>query len=199
MLARILLGTDEKQRFHRALLLAAVLVGLGLRVFNYAVRPPSLWQDEAYWAIKAIKTQAIDAQIRPLGFMLVTQLLLHTFKAAAWVYRILPFAGAMVSMLLAPYVALRLFRGAWTQLLSVTLLALSPVLLEMAVEFKHYGTEVGVYVGLLAALLYHREKRTLWSFCGLLGLAWFSFFFSITVIFFYPALFGVLLWDAWGS
>jgi hypothetical protein len=50
---------------------------------------------------------------------------------------------------------------------------------------------------LLAALLHHREKGTVQSFIGLLALAWASFFFSITVIFFYPALFGILLWDAW--
>lgn len=197
MLARLLLGTDPKQRPLRLALLGVALLGIGLRVFNYAVRPPSLWQDEAYWAIKAVKTEAIRAQIRPLGFMLVTQLLLRVLHAAAWVYRLLPFISSLVAMSLAPYVALRLFRSSAARLLSVLLLALSPVALEMAVEFKHYGVEVGVYVGLLAVLLRHREKRTLASLLLLLGVAWVSFFFSITVIFFYPAVFGWLLLTSW--
>jgi hypothetical protein len=172
-------------------------LGLGLRIFNYAVRPASLWQDEAYWAVKAIKTAAIDAQIRPLGFMLVTQFLLRLFGAASMVFRVLPFVGSFASMVLAPYVALRLFRSPWTQLLTVLLLAVNPVALEMAAEFKHYGTEVGVYVVVLAALLHYRERGTPFTLGLLLGVAWLSFFFSITVIFVYPALFSIVAWDEW--
>lgn len=193
MLKSLLLGTDDQQRPQRWLLLACALLGLGLRVFNFAIVPPSLWQDEAYWAIKAVRTAAIDAQIRPLGFMLSTQLLLRTFEVAAWVYRLLPFAGSLLSMALAPYVALRLFKSGWARALAVLLLALSPVALEMAVEFKHYGVEVGVYVGVLSALLAYRERPTLRRLALLLGVAWASFFFSLTIIFLYPALFGWLL------
>jgi hypothetical protein len=196
MLARFLLGSEPGQRWVRAALLGAALLGVGLRVFNYAVHPPSLWQDEAYWAIKAIKTAAIDAQIRPLGFMLLTQALLRGIYAAGWVYRLMPFAFSLVSMVLAPYVARRLFRGSGTQVLSVLLLALSPVALEMAVEFKHYGVEVGVYVAVLAALLNHVETRSRKSLATLLAVSWVGFFFSLTIIFLYPAVFGVLLWQA---
>ncbi|RYZ03127.1 MAG: hypothetical protein EOO73_28885 [Myxococcales bacterium] len=193
MLKSFFLGPDDEQRPQRWLLLACVLVGLGLRVFNFAIAPPSLWQDEAYWAVKAVKTAAIDAQIRPLGFMLVTQLLLRTLQVAGWVYRLLPFAGSLLSMGLAPYVALRLFKSGWVRALSVLLLALSPVALEMAVEFKHYGVEVGVYVGILAALLFYRDRPSWSRLALLLGAAWASFFFSLTIIFFYPAVFGWLL------
>jgi len=77
---------------------------------------------------------------------------------------------------------LRLFRSQWVQLFSLLLLALNPVMLEMAVEFKHYGTEVGVYSILLAALLHHRETRSRASLALLLVLAWLGFFFSITII-----------------
>jgi hypothetical protein len=194
MLKTLLLGSDEEQQAQRWLLLVCALLGLGLRVFNFAISPPSLWQDEAYWAIKAVKTAAIDAQIRPLGFMLTTQLLLRTFEVAGWVYRLLPFTGSLLSMGLAPYVALRLFKSGWARGLAVLLLALSPVALEMAVEFKHYGVEVGVYVGVLAALFSYRERPSWARLAVLLGVAWASFFFSLTVIFFYPALFGWVLW-----
>lgn len=194
---RLLVGNDDGQRVTRCLLLLATAFGLGLRIYNFVVRPPTLWQDEAYWAVKTLQTAAIDAQIRPLGFMLTTQLLLHLLGAAAWVYRLLPFVGSLVSMVLAPYVALRLLRSHWSQLLAVTLLAVSPIALEMAVEFKHYGTEVGVYVALLAAVLSYREKRSWTRLLFLLALAWVAFFFSITVIFAYPALFGFLGWQLW--
>jgi hypothetical protein len=196
MLARLLFGCDPQERWRRMALLCAMLVGIGLRFYNYAIRPPSLWQDEAYWAMKVLRTEAIEAQIRPLGFMLVTQGLVHSLSVAAWVYRLLPFIASLVAMLLAPYVAVRLFRSVWAQVFSVLLLAVSPVLLEMAVEFKHYGCEVGVYVAVLAAFLNHRERQTFRSLALLLGLGWFSFFFSITVIFLYPVVFGTLLWDA---
>ncbi len=195
MLARLLLGTDPKQRAFRVALLVVTLLGLGLRLFNFALRPPSLWQDEAYWAVNTLKFAAVDAQIRPLGFMLTTQALLHVLGPAAWVYRLLPFLGSVVSMALMPYVALRLFNSPWSRLLAVLLLAVSPVALEMAAEFKHYGVEVGVYVGLLAALLNYRERRSRLSLALLLGVAWLSFFYSITVIFVYPAVFGLLVWE----
>jgi hypothetical protein len=181
----------------RAAIWCVTLLGLGIRIFNYWLHPASLWQDEAYWAVKALTTRAIDAQIRPLGFMLVTQGALRVFGAAAWAFRLLPFLGSLVSMGLAPYVVSRLFRAYWAQLLAVLLLALNPVAIEMAVEFKHYGTEIGVYVALLAVLLRHLEKRSLGSLLLLLGVAWGSFFFSLTVIFSYPVLFAFLIWDAW--
>jgi hypothetical protein len=198
-LAGLILGNDQQQRGFRVALLLCTLLGLGLRVFDYAIRPNSLWQDEAYWAVKALKTAAIDAQIRPLGFMLVTQLMLRLFGAAEWVYRLLPFIGSLVSMALMPYVARRLFRSPWTQLLAVLLLAVNPVALEMAAEFKHYGTEIGVYVAVLAALLHYLERRTARALGVLLVSAWLSFLLSITVIFTYPALFAIVGWDAWQS
>jgi len=190
-------GEPSRPRWLTIAIGLVALLGLWIRIANYLVHPASLWQDEAYWAVKALTTRAIDAQIRPLGFMLVTQAALKLFGAAAWAFRLLPFLGALVSMSLAPYVASRLFRAYWAQLLAVLLLALNPVAIEMAAEFKHYGTEIGVYVGLLAVLLRHLEKRSLGSLLLLLGVAWGSFFFSLTVIFSYPALFAFLAWDAW--
>lgn len=177
----------------------ATAFGLVLRFYLFAVHPPTLWQDEAYWAVRSLNMQAIDAQIRPLGFMLLTQGLLRVLGAAAWVYRLMPFLASLLSMALAPYVAERLFERRWTQLLAVLLLATNPVLLEMSAEFKHYGTEIGAYVAVLAAWLSFKERGTLRSFALLLGTAWFSFFFSITIIFSYPALFATLAWQAFRS
>lgn len=174
----------------------AALLGLGIRVNNYWLHAPTLWQDEAYWAVKTLTTRAIDAQIRPFGFMLVTQAALRVFGPAGWVFRILPFMGSLLSMILAPYVAVRVLRVYWSQLLAVLLLALSPVAIEMAVEFKHYGTEVGVYIAVLAVLFNYVEKRSLSSLLLLLGVAWLSFFLSLTVIFTYPVLFAYLAWDS---
>ena len=179
-------------KWSRVALWCAVLFGVAIRVRNYWWHPPTLWQDEAYWAVKTLTTAAIDAQIRPLGFMLVTQGALRLFGAAGWVFRMLPFLGSLLSLGLAPYVAARIFRVYWSQLLFVLLLALSPVAIEMAAEFKHYGTEVGVYVAVLAAVLHYLEKRSLFSLLLLLGVAWCSFFLSLTVIFTYPAVFGFL-------
>jgi hypothetical protein len=176
--------------------IVVTMVGLGLRLTNYWLRPPTLWQDEAYWAVKTLTTAAIDAQIRPLGFMLLTQGALKLFGAAAQVFRILPFLGSIASMLLLPYVVTRLFRSGWCRVVAAALFATNPVLLEMAVEFKHYGAEVGVYMVLLAAALRHFERPTLGSLFGLLAAAWIGFFLSITLIFTYPVLFAFLGFQA---
>jgi hypothetical protein len=105
----------------------------------------------------------------------------------------------MAGLLASPYAARRLFSSNVTRFVVVLLLALHPAALTMSVEFKQYGVELGVFVLLLAAFLGYREQPSTKRLLLLLALAWSGFFFSIIIIFLYPALFGVLLWDAFKS
>ena len=112
------------------------------------------------------------------------------------VYRALPFFVSLAGLWLMPYVAKRLFRSPWVSLLAVVAFAIHPVAIEMSVEFKHYGVEIGLYVVLFAVYLLHRRRQTTWSLALLLGMAWLAFLFAMTAVFLYPALFGLLAWEA---
>jgi len=192
-------GATASERAFRLAVLSSLLLGLWLRVWGYLIDPPSLWLDEAYWAVKAITRSAAEAQIRPIGFMQVTSWLIQVFGPRAALYRLMPFIASLVSLFAMTYVASQLFRSRWTILVAVLLFAIHPVALEMSAEFKHYGVEIGIYTLLIAAYLYYRSVRRLWTFAALLFLAWFSFLFSLTVIFAYPALFVLLAWEAFAE
>ena len=193
---RRVFGATAAERAFRLAVLAALLLGLWLRVWGYAIDPPSFWLDEAYWAVRTITTPPADAQIRPVGFMQVTSWLVRLFGAHVAVYRLLPFAASVASLFAMPFVASQLFKSRWAILVATALFALHPVALEMSVEFKHYSVEIGIYTLLLAAYLYYRRSPSLWLFGCLLFGAWFSFLFSLTVIFAYPTLFALLGWEA---
>jgi hypothetical protein len=176
---------------------ASLLLGAGLRVWQFAIDPPTLWLDEAYWAVKAITKDLLDYQIRPVGFMQATKWLLALFGPSHWAFRSIPFLASMVALALMPYCARRLVRSPWAASLVLFLFAVSPVALEMSSEFKHYGCEIAVHVTLLAAWLRYRDLQTPRSLALVMLVAWVGFLFSITIIFAYPALFLLLAWDSW--
>lgn len=190
------IGSGAKARIFGLVILSGLLLGSWLRVRAYVVEPQTLWLDEAYWAMKTLTKAAYRAQIRPIGFMQVTQWLLSLFGPSAAVYRFLPFAASFASLWLMPYLTARLLRSRWAAAIAVVLFAVHPVAIEMSAEFKHYGSEIGVFVILLAAYLHHRSTRTTRSCILLLALAWGGFLFALTAIFLYPALFSFLAFEA---
>jgi 4-amino-4-deoxy-L-arabinose transferase-like glycosyltransferase len=190
------LGTSNEQRAFRLATLCVLALGLFLRTYQYAIHPSTMWEDEAYWAWKTLSFPVLTQAFRPPGFLLLTKGLVLALGASDFTYRALPFIASLVSLLATPYVAGQLFRSQLTRMAVLTLMATHPAALSMAVEFKHYGVEIGVLVVLLASYLRYRESPSKRSLALLLGLAWAGFFFSIIIIFVYPALFGVLVWDA---
>lgn len=191
-----MLGTSHWQRALRLAMLLSVVLGLYLRVRLYAIRPSTLWEDEAYWAWKTLTLPVLTQTFRPPGFLLITKGLVTWLGPSELTFRALPFLASLAGLLTTPYVAKRSFRSDVTRLVVVALMAVHPAALTMSVEFKQYGVELGVFVVLLAAYLHYRERPGPRSLGLLLLLAWLGFFFSIIIIFLYPALFGVLLWDA---
>lgn len=190
------LGSTTEQRALRLAMIAALGLGLFLRIYLYAIHPSTMWEDEAYWAWKTLTKPVLTQAFRPPGFLLLTKGLVTWFGASDFTFRALPFVAAIASLLATPYIASQLFRSDFTRLAVLTIMATHPAALTMSVEFKQYGVELGVLVLLLASYLRYRERPSKQSLALLLGLAWAGFFFSIIIIFVYPALFGVLLWDA---
>lgn len=190
------LGSTNGQRALKVATISALGLGLFLRVYLYAIRPSTMWEDESYWAWKTLNLPVLNQPFRPAGFLVLTKWLSNLLGPSGFTFRAIPFVASLVGLLATPYVANRLFRSELTRLAVVVVMATHPAALTLAVEFKQYGVELGVFVAILASYLHYRERPSKRSFALLLGLAWLAFFFSIIVIFLYPALFGVLLWDA---
>jgi hypothetical protein len=190
------LGSNNQERAIRLAVISALGLGLFLRVYLYAIRPSTMWEDEAYWAWKTLTLPILNQAFRPPGFLLVTKGLITWLGPSEFTFRALPFIASLASLLATPYIASRLFRSGLTRVAVVTIMATHPAALTMAVEFKQYGVELGVLVVVLAAYLRYREHPSKASLALLLGSAWLGFFFSIIIIFVYPALFAVLAWDS---
>jgi hypothetical protein len=190
------LGRWDDESTFKLLIVGLLVLGVALRFGLYFLYAPAMWEDEAYWAWKSMRRSLEDMPIRPVGFMALTKLLVGWVGASARAFRFIPFVASLVSLLLMPYVAKRLFTSALVRLVVVALLATSPLAITMAAEFKHYGVEIAVFTVLLAAFLRYRERRDLRSLVLLLLLAWGTFFLSLLVLFLYPALFATIAWDA---
>lgn len=174
----------------------ALLLGVFLRVYLYALRPSTMWEDEAYWAWKTLTLPVLTQPFRPPAFLLLTKGLITWLGPSDFTYRALPFVWSLAGLLVTPYVASQLFRSTLVRLAVVVVMATHPGALTLSVEFKHYGLEIGVLAVIFACYLRYRERPGTKSLALLLGLAWASFFFSILIMFCYPGLFGVLAWDA---
>ncbi len=189
--AKHLLAFARRQKGFKLALLSVLLIGTWLRLRGYILDPPTLWLDEAFWAMRILEKPITECKIRPVGFVYLTKWLVLALGATEPAYRALPFFASLAGLWLMPYVVGRLIRNRWVAFLAVLVFALHPVAIEMGVEFKHYGLEMGVFMALLAAYLYHRSKKTPWSLTLLVVSAWLSFMFSLAVIFLYPALFAL--------
>jgi len=194
--AKRLLAAARSNRAFQLTVLLALLLGTWLRLRGYVFDPPTLWLDEAFWAIRILEKPITQCRIRPVGFVYLTKWLVQAFGATETIYRALPCLASLSALWLMPYVAGGLMRRRWVVLLAVFLFAIHPVAIEMSVEFKHYGVEIGIFVVLLAAYVLHRRRQKAWSLALLLGLACLGVLFSFAVIFLYSALFLALAWEA---
>jgi hypothetical protein len=190
------LGSDNQQRALRLAVLATLTLGVFLRVYLYALHPSTMWEDEAYWAWKTLTLPVLTQPFRPPAFLLLTKGLITWLGPSDFTYRALPFVWSIAGLLVSPYVASQLYRSPLVRIAVVVVMATHPAALTLTVEFKHYGLEIGALTLVLASYLRYRERPSKASLAALLLLAWASFFFSILIMFCYPALFGVLAYDA---
>jgi hypothetical protein len=194
MLARLgdwwrkLCGAPLGERLYWAGLALTLLLGVFLRVNGYAGQQISLWLDEALWAPRFVNQPLLTLGIRPIGFVWLTRLLVHTFGATEIWLRFLPNVAALLSLLLMPYIAGRLLKRRALQLLLVLLFAIHPALVDFANEFKPYSFEV--FIHLIPIVLYLRYEQTRRNsyWYGLLAFLPVSFLLAYNMAFAFPGL-----------
>ena len=138
-----------------AFVLAAVALGVGLRLFAFAADRP-LWIDEAMIALNLcdrpvghlFEPLAHD-QAAPVGFLLAGNLSVALFGPTPFALRLPAVVGALAGLGLFAVAALRLLPRPAARL-AVLLFALSPTLVSYAAEVKQYGTDATMSAGLLA-------------------------------------------------
>jgi hypothetical protein len=176
-----------------------VLVSIGVVLRARGIwfgRTIPLWEDEAAWAIRLIERPLSDHVLRAPGFMGLSKLLVNVFSASEAVLRFLPSAAGVGSVLIAPFVARRLFRAGAAQLVFVAILALHPGAIDLSKEFKPYSVALLLHLALcLVVLRYVHEARQRDLHLGI-GLAFFGVLFSHDVVLAYPMVFGVMAFHA---
>jgi hypothetical protein len=164
-----------------------VIVGLGivLRIIAY-LHNPSLWLDEALLAHNLIRRDfaalmgTLDhAQIAPLLFLWAERCAVLIAGSGEMALRFLPFLAGCATMPLALWVGRRcLSPGALR--IALLLLAISPPLIDYAVQVKPYALDVVfalLILGVTLRLMESPERGRDFLFLGMLGALgpWISF------------------------
>jgi hypothetical protein len=194
---RVRLPFAAEPTWARVAMLGLVLLGLAFRSRGFLWEAPPLWLDETSWAVHLVEGRYGDDNLRPLGFMAITGVLVRLFGAWESVLRALPWTAGIATTLLSPFLAQRLFNGAGARLFFVAVLALHPGAIDLAKEFKPYSVSLALHAGLLFATLRYlaqRGTRELWL---VLGLGAVATLFAQDTVFAYPAVYSVLAWDAY--
>jgi len=184
------------QRAVRIATLSLLVVGFALRARGFLFSTIPFWEDEAAWAIRLVDLPLKEHVIRPLGFMALSKLLAWLFSPSETVLRLLPWLASVGALLLSPLLAKRLFSSAAARLLFVAIVALHPGAIDLSKEFKPYSVGFAVHLLLLLLALRYIDGGKLLNLAVLLGLLFTGTLLSQDAIFAYPAIFGVLLFEA---
>lgn len=188
--------TRASKRPDYAVMLVLVLLGLFYRARGFLWAAPPLWLDETSWAMHLTEGRYGDDNLRPLGFMAVTSVLVQLFGAWESVLRAVPWIAGVGLTLLSPFLACRLFSGAGARIFFVAVLALHPGAIDLAKEFKPYSVSLALHAGLLFATLRYVQERRSRDLALVLGLGALGTLFAQDSVFAYPAVYSVLAWDA---
>jgi hypothetical protein len=146
-------------RLWPTVLVAIVVVGCVLRLLRW-LDNPALWLDEAFLALNTTERPLADLfgalaflQSAPPGFIVLEKGSEVAFGDAERSLRLVPLLASMASLPLFAYVARRILSPP-AGVLSLTLLAVGPAVLERAVEAKPYPVDLFVTTLLLALYLW---------------------------------------------
>jgi hypothetical protein len=140
------------------LLLGLAALGLALRtrafVFNRA-----MWDDELMLALGVIDRGLGELLVEPLaygqsappGFLVLVWLVTRVIGTADWALRLVPFLAGIALLVAAVVLAEQALRSRAAQLTFVGIVAVSPLLVYYASEFKPYGSDATMVVLLLLA------------------------------------------------
>jgi hypothetical protein len=190
-------GSSVTERVTFTLTLAIVLAGLVFRARGFLFGARALWLDESNWTLFLLENRFGDENLRPLGFMALTRVLVQLLSPTEMVLRALPWVSGVTTLLLAPYLARRLYLSNAARLMFVAVIALHPAAIDLSKEFKPYSTSLALHVGLLLATLRYVESRGTKELVPVLLVAAAGTFFAQDVVFAYPGVFAVVGWEAY--
>lgn len=182
-------GNDRK--FWAAIVLV-VLVGVWLRSVRFWIDPIGLWGDEACWVSKLFDHPLTRGSSRPIGFVVVSYLFAEYGFNDERTLRLLPYLASLGTLFVLPYVGRQLLRSLGATLVMMVIVALHPLLIDFAKEFKPYSVEVFVHLWMVACVLRYRQTRSARSLGVLLVSAVVAFFFAYNIVFLYPSVFLLL-------
>ncbi len=142
-------------RWPAVAILAAVLIGVALRLAAYAADRP-LWLDEAMIAMNLTDRsvgqlfEPLDRnQTAPVAFLLAGKACVELFGPTERSLRLPAVVASVLGLVAFAVAAVRLLPP-WTARLAVLLFALSPTVVNYAAEVKQYSSDAAVAAGLLA-------------------------------------------------
>jgi hypothetical protein len=186
------LGGTAAERATQALTIALVGLGMVLRARGYLYDRTGFWLDECSWAMRIIERPLLQSLIRPIGFLAVSKFLALTLANNETVLRALPWAAGIVTTLLAPFLARRLYRAPAARVLFVAIVALSPVAIDFSKEFKPYSLSLALHLGVMLLTLRYAETRRGGDLALALGLAALGSLFAQDLVLAFPGVFLVL-------
>src|SRR4051812_33262325 len=182
-------AAPRAQKLLGVAVLLIVVTGLFLRVRGYLFRAPAFWLDECGWAMLLVEQPLSELSIRPMGFIITSQLLAHLFGLTEMTLRALPWLAGMAATVLAVPLARELFRTSAARLMFVFIIALHPCAIDFSKEFKPYSVSLFLHMSLVwLTLLYLRTRRGQ-HLAWLLATALLGGFFAQDLVFAYPAVF----------
>jgi hypothetical protein len=149
----------------RALVVAAVVLGVALRGYGYA-RNPSLWLDEAMLALNVVHkspSQLLEPldlnQGAPVGYLLASKAVVNALGGGEYALRLISLVASLAGLaVFVPFATAALPLPAAR--IAIGLFALSPYLAGYAAEFKQYELDAALAVAALAC------GRRVWAGAG---------------------------------
>lgn len=146
--------TFDRERGWHVVAQLAVVVGIALRLFQFAARP-SIWVDEAALVRSildrtplALLTTPLDyGQVAPAGFLLLVKLCATLFGIEEFSLRLPPLIAGLLSVPLFRHLAQRLL-SAPAAAVATALFALALPLIQFSANVKPYTADVLVVVGI---------------------------------------------------
>ena len=133
----------------RLLALAAILIGVALRIWQYAANP-SIWVDEAAIARNVLDRQPSElfghldyGQIAPPGFLLAVKLSATLLGCSEYALRIVPFVAGIASPALFYYVARSFLRPVAT-IAATLMFSMAVPLVFFSANLKQYSSDVAI-------------------------------------------------------
>lgn len=176
--------------------LLIVATGLFLRVRGYLFQASAFWLDECGWAMLLVEQPLSELSIRPMGFIITSQIMARLFGLTEVTLRALPWLAGMATTVLAVPLARELFRSFAARILFVFIIALHPCAIDFSKEFKPYSVSLCLHMSLLLLTLLYlrtgRGKHLAWT----LATAAIGCLFAQDLIFAFPAVFVLTGWAA---